>query len=67
LRFTLLQLVDCPLGQANAPAEFALAPAENSPRQADLGRKSMSPELNKFAQLVRAGRETRNHRKSCLS
>ncbi len=32
LRFALLQLVNCPLGQANAQPEFGLAPAEHGPR-----------------------------------
>jgi hypothetical protein len=61
LRVALFELMDCPLGQANANGEFALAPAEHSPCEPDLGRKRISLEPAELAQLAELRRQVNSH------
>ena len=61
LRLSLLQLVDCPLGQADTRTELCLAPAEYGAGQPNFGGKAMPFDPKELTEIVRMSRGMYGH------
>ena len=61
LRLTLLQLMDCPLGQANARTEIGLAPPEHGACQSNFRGKAMPFDPKELTEIMRMSRGMYGH------
>jgi hypothetical protein len=62
LGLALLEFVNCSLRQANTPAQFGLAPAENRTDQPDFSCKGMPLEADNLAEIIRLSSKMNCHR-----